>query len=607
MFVRKPIIAASKNGQLTSSKMVVANSSPVGGGIPVSTAAYGSSAYNYYMSGLLPATPDLPDSTNLSYFFRDIYMYDNTAGSCVDIQSTFPFSDFELRGLDEKDIEVYNRAVERLNLRELFPQLSVSYLTDGFFAGSLVYDSRAKNFMDILIHDALQCGISPSPFNNIDPHIRVSTSGPTLRFLDSVSSFQKQYVNSMPQQFVDLLKEGSFVLDPLTTLFVGRRGLTDRAYMSYLQRILPMYLIEKVMFRGTLIEANRRQRAMTHIQAGDDVWTPTAEELMILVQQFQTAETDPLGGWISTRNAVQVQDLRPGGDFWKWTDMTDVMVAYKLRAMGVSEALLSGDASYASAESAYSTYLETVNAYRTHLTNMIFYRKLFPLIAVTNGMYKNKNEKVTDVIEFLFNTNNRSKLRVPELHWHKDLTAKAEDNMMDLLEKLQEHNIPIPQKTWLAAAGIDKDSLIRDAKEEKDIQKALADAMGIDPNKMGSSGAVGDDEGFGSGADEFDGDMGEGQGEKQEARLTTGSLMEGFGRRRRAILNREFPSEEMFTQTVTGKKKYVFHNPRGKATDHHHKIAKISARMESDPNYRESVRKKNSEILGTDRVKGFSR
>lgn len=597
------IIANISQGKITTGgSRLTANTAMAS--VPTSAAAFTSSNFNYYMSGLIPGTPDLPDSQTLAYFFRDIYLYDNVAGSCVDIQSVFPFSDFELRGQDEKTLAIYNEALDRLTIRELLPQLSTAYLTDGFYAGSLVYDPRSKNFMDVLTHDALQCSITPSPFNNVDPTIRVSTSGPTLRFLNSTSEYARQYVESMPETFVSMLQEGNFVLDPLTTLFVGRKTLSDRAYVSYLQRILPMYLIEKSMYRGTLIESQRRQRAMSHISAGDDLWTPTQEELMMYVQQFQMAENDPLGGWVSTRNAVQIQDLRPGGDFWKWFDVTDIMTPYKLRALGVSEALLSGDSSYAAAESAYSTYLETVNGYRTHLTNMIFYRKLFPLLAVANNLFKDPTKKVTNVKDFLFSMSNKSNLRMPILHWHKDLTAKAEDNMMDLLDKLSEKGVPIPLKMWLASAGVDKETLLRDAKEDRELKKALASVIpGFDPDAH--AGGTDTDSEFEEDSEFSEGAEAEPEGGNVESRILTSAPNRlGLNRTRMAFMNREFDSHEMVGTTRTGKPKAVF-NQTAKIKDHNWTIAKIAARMATDPSYRMQVAKANYQKLGATRVRGF--
>jgi hypothetical protein len=592
MFPRHKVTGVTSKGITTTKNWATPVNANISLGNAGSTnlniSSYTNSQYSYYLTGLLPANPDLADSASLALFYRDIYQFDNVGGSAVDIMSSFPFSDWELRGLEEDDLKIFNDGLDRLNLKELLPQLSLSYLTDGYYAGSLVYDPKAKNFMDILTHDSLQCAITPSPFNNVDPTVRVTVSGATQQFINGATEYASQYLATMPEQFVKLLKEGSFILDPVTTLFIARRALTDRAYMSYLHRLLPMYLIEKTMYRGTLVEANRRQRAMTHITAGDDIWTPTTEELSMLVQQFQMAEQDPMGGWITTRNSVQAQDLRPGGEFWKWTDMSDVLVAYKLRALGISEALLSGDASYAAAESAYSTFLETTNAYRSHLTNSIFYKKLFPLLAISNKLFKDPSkQRDTDrIVDFLFNANNRNNLKQPVLHWHKNLTAKTEDNMMDMLEKVQEKGVPIPIKMWLAAAGIDKDTLIRDASEDKEIQEKLAHIK----ESMGGEGAPAE-----SSEDVEDG---------MNPGLASVSINSSFVPKRKSILDRDFGSGDLFELTRTGKKKHVL-NQEAKKRDINWKIAKVAARADSDPNYREELRKRNMARTGSDKLKDF--
>lgn len=552
----------------------------------MSMTPFASSQYNYWMSGLLPATPDIPDSTTLAYFYRDIYLHDNVGGSTVDVMSIFPFSDWELRGLSDKDLEPFTTAVDRLNLRELLPQISTSYLVDGYYCGSLVYDAAAKNFMDILTHDALQCSVTHSPFNNIDPSIRVNVSGPTSEFMNSTSEYAKKYIETMPRGFVEMLKAGSFILDPLTTMFVGRRALTDRSYQSYLHRLLPMYLIEKTMYRGTLTEANRRQRAMTHVTAGDDLWTPTGEELRIITQLFQSAETDPLGGWITTRNAVQAQDLRPGGDFWKWTDMSDTLTPYKLRALGISEALLSGDSSYAAAESAYSTFLETCESYRTHLTNSTFYKRIFPLVALANKKFKDatKVKGANDIVNFLFNSTNRNNLLTPTVHWHKDLTGNAEDNLMETLEKLTEHQVPIPIKMWLAAAGLDKETLVRDAKEDEELRKQLGML------RPSTEDADVEDGGFGS----DEGELG--------ASLTSRSVNSPYSRGwRSSLMGRDF--NDMTLAKSGTKAKYV-HNARTKAVDENWQIAKISTQMDKDKNYRLKLQKANA-AKGISTLKGL--
>lgn len=583
--------------RMSSPTEVNANLTFMGGGTSMPSAmmsvnGFWNSQYQYYMTGLLPADPSLPDSSSLALFYRDIYLYDNVAGSAVDIQSTFPFSEYDLRGVEDSKLHVYADTLNQLNIPQMLPEISVAYLVDGFFAGTLVFDPKTRQFRDTLIHDALQCSIMPSPFYNVMPRINVRVGQATQQFIDSGSPYAERYLRTLPPAFLNLLHEGAFELSPETTLFIGRKSLTDRAYVSFLHRVLPMYLIEKTMFRGTLVEAARRQRAMTHITAGDDLWTPTSEELLAYVGQFQTAEFDPLGGWVSTRNAVQVTDIRPGGDFWKWTDMADIMVPYKLRALGISESFLSGDASYAAAESAYSTFLESMNAYRQRLTNTIFYSTLFPLIAVANGFYK-KDAKTHvrngDIMGFLSNNANRASLDMPDLMWHKNLEAKGEENTFEMLEKLSERGVPIPMKSWIAAAGQDAESLIKDLKDDTELRKRLEEHTGKDTSHEG-------EEGFNP-----DGDNGDDiYAALRAGRQTSQSMVRGNARTRRSILGRDWgESGEMFVMSRSGKVKHYVYNQRQKDKEANIRIAKIHAAAQKDKNYRAELARRNKEKLGT--------
>lgn len=556
----------------------------VGGGAnSLSINTFWNSQYQYFFTGLIPAEPMYSQSAQLALFYRDIYLNDNVGGTVVDLQSSFPFSDFDLRGVDERSTQIYMDAIEQLDIQRMLPIISTAYLADGFFAGSLVFDPKTKRFVDTLVHDALQCAIIPGSFFNQMPQINVQTSSQTVNMLGSDSIYAREYVNSLPREFVQLMEQGQYTLSPVSTLYVARKTLTDRAYVSYLHRLLPMYLIEKTMFRGTLVEASRRQRATTHITAGDDVWTPTGEELAALVSEFQQAEFDPLGGWVSTRNAVQITDIRPGGDFWKWTDMGDQLVPYKLRALGVSESFLSGETSYAAMESAYSLFLESQNTYRNHMTQSIFYSTLFPLIAVANGLYKPntpdaKKLRNNQISRYLMQSNNRSNLLMPKLMWHKSLEARGEENTFDMLEQVSEKGVPIPLKQWMAAAGLDKDTLLKDLKEDQKLRMLLNKYTGKDTTHEGED-EVNSVEAFTRG------------------RPTLQSVRKGVAGGRRSILGRNWGDPQDYAIGKTGKKKYVYNN-RMKTRDQNADIAKISERMRVDAHYRLQMSQKNKRILG---------
>lgn len=306
----------------------------------------------YFGAGTQYRTFDafLPDNSEetLIPFYRDIYYYDAVGGSAVDMTSTFPFSDWTLTGIDNKFLSVYSETLARLNMRTLLPEMLLSYLVDGDFIGTLIYDPGIKNFYDIMIHDRVFCQVIPSPFYSMDPIIRAQGSAKLKYYAGVGSKYAEQVMRNYPQHLLNALESGTVELDPLTTLHLARRSLPDRmsGSVSYLKRLLPIYLLEKTLYRGTLVEFNKRMRATTHIQAGDDTWEPTEGELEELLRQFQSTELDPLGAWIVTRQGVNVQDVRQGGDFAKWTDMTETLVPLKLRSLGISEAFLSGEANY---------------------------------------------------------------------------------------------------------------------------------------------------------------------------------------------------------------------------------------------------------------------
>jgi hypothetical protein len=593
-----------------------------GSGASMSVNSFWQSNYQYMMTGLLPADPHLIDTSTLQLFYRDIYLFDSVAGSMVDLISTFPFSDWKLSGLDDHDLEFYNTALERLDIKQMLPTISLAHLVDGFFCGSLVFDPGSKQFIDTMIHDALSVAAIPSPFWNIDPTLNVRVGPATQQFMHDTSEYARRYLDTMPAQFIEMLRSGAFTLDPVTTLFVPRRSTTDRAYTSFLHRILPMYLYEKTLYRGTLTEAQRRQRAMTHVTAGDDNWTPNGEELFALVREFQSAEADPLGGWVATRNAVQTVDVRPGGEMWRWDDVSESLTPMKLRAMGTSEAFLAGDASYAAGESAYSAFLESMEAYRNKMTYRVFESKIFPLVAVVNNLYKEgarHRAKPGHIIDFLFNAANRQSLKMPLLQWKKDLSVNGEENTMEMLEMASAKGVPIPMKMWMAAAGIDPDSLERDLVNDPKYRQFLGKLSGKDTSyaaeqPLDGNGGWTNDEG----GDRMLGlpdkpDMRGNEGEPDIASLlnrvdrmpTTASMQWDPNTFRAGLGSREFPDMDSWRLTKTGKVASDPH-PITAKRNYDNMIFKIARDVNRDPNYRETLKKRNREKGVKDPINGGS-
>lgn len=527
------------------------------------------------------------EETYLRPYYRDMYYYDAVGGSAVDMISTFPYSEFSLTGIEPERIEKYLESMVRLNIRTLMPEITLTYLVDGAYCASLLFDNKDKVFIDLLNYPIDNCTIDDLPFFGTNPIIRVKSTEALRKFVTSPNQQARILRQQLPSRLVDALSRPEFELDTLTSLYIARKTLPGTEPTSWLKRMLPAYLMEKTLYRGTLVEAQRRQRAMLHIAMGDDTHEFTPEEMAETVQQFQAADLDPLGAVIGTRNNVQATEVRQGGDFWKWTDNIDILVPHKLRALGISEAFLAGDATYSNVETGMSVFMENTDALRSTMTYEVLTNKVFPIVAIANNFYKDgKNVRIQTRRDMHHQLTNHNDLDIPIVRWHKQLEAKAEDNMMETLTELSEKGFPIPMRMWAAAAKIDMESLYEDLRQDKEIKDKLSKLTGKHVDVDGAAGAENMD---GGGSDDGGGGWG---GEEANLRRMTRHIQ------RQSLLNRKFSEEssEVKSQTKTGKAKWV-RDQRGSTQKLNRLMAKAMVQL-SDPNNKSAALKRVSSRLG---------
>jgi hypothetical protein len=578
-------VLASIGGE--PSTRVTANFGNAFGGAPIQLNDTGGVQWSRYLTGLMPE-----DDAGLITYYRDCYHFDSVAGATVDMQCTYPFSDYTLVGLEQDKLTIFTENCARLDARALMAQVAMDYMVDGAFTGSLVHDGKTNTFTDVLVHDKLNLKITPSPFFNAEPIISTGLSSKLQAFMQAASSpVHKAVLDSYPREFLNAFLKGNTPLDPLTTVHIPRRSTHDQASVSYLRRVLPAYLLEKTLYRGTLLEAQRRMRATTLVTVGTDLWEPTPDEMMTVLGQLQMSEADPMGAWVVTRQGVSVQDIRTAGDFWKWTDLIDTMVPYKLRALGVSEAFLSGEASYSTAEVAMTVFTENAAFFRSMLTRAFFTNKLFPLIAVVNSLYKDpsKAERGSNIQAVLRNLSNTANLMLPEVRWHKTLD-NHDPGMVDVLDKLAEKGIPVPLKMWAAASNVSLDMLLGDLAEDEKIRATIQKITGVKPD---DSSQTGGEEDFGGG--DFEGASASQRLRNQARNLELRSAKDRISSRRVPLLARNFvhpdgsPMDTPLKMSKSGNTVHAVYNERGARRKQHEMIVKAAKNL-SNPRHYEGVK-----------------
>ena len=500
---------------------------------------------------------DLHDKV-LFNVYRDMYWHDPVCGSAVDMFSTLPFSEFSIGGANDKFLDAYRSAIEVLNLRNIFSEISIDYKVTGGFCGSLLHNKQSKKFIDLMCHRLDSLEIHQLFAYGQDPIIILEMDRELRKTLQMESPRIERLKKSVGEEFFNKLMTDRLELDPISTLYVPRRTFTHSNPTSYFKRVLPIWLIEKNLYRGTLIESGRRQRGIMHLQIGDgDQWEPGPEDFEIISNMFTNADADPIGAVVATRLGVAVDELRQGGDFWKVTDLWNETTFVKMRALGISEAFLSGDASYANMEGSLTVFVESMRAFRDNLTRRIFYSKVFPLVAMMQGYTINKRGKIVqkeglmqqDSEDILRTMNDGSKLFIPTVHWAKQLKPEADQQYMDMLRSLQEMGVPVPLRAMAAAGGFNLDSLINNREEDLALQKQINDYQDA-LSKLKPGGA---DDGMGGGG---------GFGSFSSASRPNGfksRVLDGY-KRQPKLYERDFgEASEIYTVSKSGRKKqHVF-------------------------------------------------
>lgn len=509
------------------------------------------------------------DDRQLFNVYRDIYHFDPICGSYVDLFSTLPFSDVSFSGAKDSVLEPYYEVNERLSLTTSMPNITTDIQVTGAFVGSMLYNKDRKKFIDLMTHRYDNIDVTPIPFISQDPMFELRIP----QYVKQAFSKEGKRIDALKKElgsaFVDkLVNESIMELDPIGTIYIPRKTFSFGEGISVFRRVLPIWLIEKNLYRGTLIESGRRQRGILHAQLGDgDQWEPSQEEMDFMTDLLLSADSDPIGSIITTRLGVNISEFRQGGDFWKITDIWDQTATFKMRAMGISEAFLSGEANYDSGAAGLTIFVEAMRAFRDHLTRKVYYEKVFPLISLMNGMAVQRNGKIVKkngmmdggLTEVMYRLNDGSKLFIPNVHWSKQLRPDVDQAMMENLRAMTELGVPVPLRAIAAAGGYNFDQILMDQDEDLAMRRKLMAyrkrQSEIDqefaPPEAGAEG----------GADSFSSVSSMSRDEKRRRRHVAGIGLSSavLGGERRKGLNRDYGERsEIFEIGKTGKKKHVY-------------------------------------------------
>jgi hypothetical protein len=487
------------------------------------------------------------DAAGLDLLYRRIYLRDPTIGPGIDIIRGLPWSDFSLAGIEDNEIlKVYQECMDALNVQLLMPDLTYEFLVLGKNISSLIYDQRRGIFSGVVPHDPDFIKITPLPVYGFDPKCDFTLSAGFKKFLSSTDPRDMDARRSLPPAFLEAAskQQGFLPLDPISTIYLARKAApNDSIGTSLLTRTLYFWAIEKALLNAQLASTRRRARSFIQVKAGiDGVWEPSIDEMDAIAGLIIQANEDPNGGVISTRTGVDISEPVGGGaDFYKWSDELELFAKYKMQCIGISDALLSGDATYNNAEQARSVFVETLATLRSKITHKFFMKTLFPTIARIHGFVKRSPAELAHRIRTTptpkpFGTAEETlqryqylaqydssipvwarmnqitasrmtqrqimqlpvgDLQVPTIEWSKQLKPNQDEKALDVLEKLQQNDYPVTLVQWATAAGFNPKNIEQDQQTDiKSRQKiALLKQQAEEAEGGGEEEEAGGDEG----------------------------------------------------------------------------------------------------------------
>jgi hypothetical protein len=476
--------------------------------------------------------------TMLHLLLRRIYLRDSIAGSVIDIYSTLPWGKiYELIGVDDPKIsQMYQDMIENLGIWGDLAVISREFLIIGRMIASLPFNETTGIWDSMIPIDPDQAKIQPVPFAGVKPLIDVLSSPAWREFARSVDPRIVEMKEKMNKDTLAIFQNtsGYFPLDPMNTLFLARRvNQYDHIGTSFFTRILPAWAYETALWDASLTGVRRCNRSILLVTAGiEETWEPNDSELSSLTQIFMQADEDPTGAVISVRNGVEISEVRDPTAIWGISQEFEFLSTLKMRALGVSEAYLSGDANVSNMETARTSLGKAVASFRDNMLREIFTKQLFPSFARIHNFQKRTQAQLDNRIRIETNRVARmaeydrrmyegehltkwgypmitakqaldiplDSLIMPRLITEDTLRPEQDTAYMEMLDKLKENGVPIPLRIWASAAGYDLDKAMAMMEEDIILKKRLNQLSAGDmADSADLGGGGGSDDLFGGG------------------------------------------------------------------------------------------------------------
>src|SRR5690606_5510698 len=133
-------------------------------------------------------------------YWRMFYKLDPIVGTCTDLISDMPWSNFELtgEGIDGEVRDTYEVMCERTELLSIFPYLTREWLSVGEAIPHTFYSEDEGIWTHIAMHNPDQIEVTDSPFLRMDPILQFTPDDRLRAVLSSSHPVMQQIRQTLP-------------------------------------------------------------------------------------------------------------------------------------------------------------------------------------------------------------------------------------------------------------------------------------------------------------------------------------------------------------------------------------------------------------------------
>lgn len=420
-------------------------------------------------------------------YWRLFYKLDPVIGAVIDLMGDLPFGDFQLAG-EGVDGEIKQRLDDmndRVKLRSLLPSMAREFDVVGEVCPHAFYSNDMGAWDAITLHNPDYLEVVYSPFLRMDPIVEFVPDQKLRAIVNATHPMLVRYRESMPAELVSKLRSGENIpLDPVNCTFIPRRlHPYDIRGTSIISRLWRTLMAEDALWNSLIQTARRASAPIKIIKLGDPATgtIPSPEEEKRVLGLFAQAENDPQA-WISYSYQIATEMGGAPERVMSIRDNYDLIERLKLTALGVSKALLSGEASYSAAAAGLTIFLQRMKARRQFFESEWILPKYFLPVAMANRWVKPTQAELSHGVRTKrswVELQDAGRFIVPNIEWAKSLDPQIERERIDAMVALEQQlKVKISDQKKYAAMGLNNEEEQKQIVREMEFKKHLA---GNDP------------------------------------------------------------------------------------------------------------------------------